>query len=156
MNGKASPTTRVAAAIAAVIAIPVFAQSATAFDGRSPDTRSVALVNQTGAGLLLDLRSPDTRTAAANAGATTAANDPAIQVASTSGTVLDLRSPDTRDAISTSPAAATRAVSTSSDGFSWSDFGLGAGVTAGSLLLLAGLGAGAVTAGRRRQRPSTI
>ncbi len=147
MNGKAHPARRITAAFAIVASLFVIAaQSAAAFDGRSPDTRSAAVVNVTGGGSLGDVRSPDTQTAAQ-----------IVRLAASASPVADLRSPDTRERVSTSATTATHAATGSTRGFSWSEFGMGAGATAGALLLLAVLAAGAVAMSRqRRDRPSTV
>jgi hypothetical protein len=91
----------------------------------------------------VDLRSPDTRDAAAKA------------VAAQASPAVDLRSPDTRDAANGIGMPEVVLVSTdpgeSSSGFEWGDAGLGAG----ALLLVSLLGAGAV-AGVRHHRRSPL
>jgi hypothetical protein len=92
----------------------------------------------------VDLRSPDTRDAAAKA------------VAAQASPAVDLRSPDTRDAANGIEMPKVVLVSTdsgesSSSGFEWGDAGLGAG----ALVLVSLLSAGAV-AGVRRHRRSPL
>ncbi len=88
-------------------------------DGRSPDTLEAAQTTQL---QVTDGRSPDTLEAAQTA-----------QTAQTAQLqVLDGRSPDTRDAAQT----AQRVEPTSSNGFKWSDAGIGAASGAGLILLL--------------------
>jgi hypothetical protein len=164
----------------AVLATAWAAQSAPAFDGRSPDTRDAA--EQSQAGSVVDLRSPDAREAAeqAKVGSRTYvdlrspdAREAADQWNPGSGTaVVDARSPDARDAAHQpnpgslvdlrSPDARDAAIPitrearvaapdvVSSDRFNWGDFGLGLGVALGSMLLIAALMGGALAARKRR------
>jgi hypothetical protein len=87
----------------------------------------------------VDGRSPDTRAAAQPAGG---------------GVAMDVRSPDARDAAEPAGASAERTLASSSEGFDWGDFGLGAGIAAASLLLVAVLAAAGMS-GRRRS-PTTV
>jgi hypothetical protein len=142
----------------AVLATAWAAQSAPAFDGRSPDTRDAA--EQSQAGSVVDLRSPDAREAADqwNPGSGTAvvdarspdARDAAHQP--NPGSLVDLRSPDARDAAIpiTREARVAAPDVVSSDRFNWGDFGLGLGVALGSMLLIAALMGGALAARKRR------
>lgn len=65
----------------------------------------------------------------------------------------DLRSPDTRDAalgrkIVVVPVTSDRRPAEAAGGFDWSDAALGAGITAGLMLLLGGVGALTLLRGR--------
>lgn len=118
-------------------------------DARSPDSRDAA--QQAKSRFSIDARSPDTREAAEQA---------------KPSSIVDGRSPDSRDAAERFPSAPTEVwlgISSprpqpevpagnlvSSDRFHWGEFGIGVGVTLASMLLLAGLAAGAL-AGRQRR-----
>ncbi len=114
-------------------------------DARSPDAREAAEIAKPGSGALVDLRSPDTREGAYE---------------TKPSSLVDLRSPDARDpeipVLSEISVAAPEPVS--ADRFNWGDFGLGAGVALGSMLLCASMAAGALVARKRRGesvRPAT-
>jgi len=98
-------------------------------DGRSPDTIDAALLAQERLAVPLDGRSPDTIDAA---------------LAAQQSTLVDGRSPDTIDAALQAHSPVVTVVK--SNGFDWGDFGIGFAVAVGSLLLLAGLGAGLIAA----------
>jgi hypothetical protein len=183
MNGKAHRIRRILTGLALVVSISMLAaQSAAAFDGRSADTRAAAGSQPTG--IVIDARSADTLGAAtasqptgiatdarsADTVSATTASQPtgiatdarsadtitaALGGSVSSGPVVDFRSPDARDVAVTSQPA-TRIVTVSSSSFDWADFGMGVGVTAGSLLLLAGLAAVAIGMSRPRRTPSTV
>lgn len=149
---------RITVAIALAASLAAWAaQPALAFDGRSPDTREAA--EQAKAGSVVDLRSPDTREAAEQEKPGSRAfvdlRSPDTREAADqrkTSALVDLRSPDTRDAgiptVVVTRVAASELVS--SDRFNWGDFGIGVGVALGSMLLLAGLAAGALVARKRR------
>lgn len=99
------------------------------FDGRSPDTIDAALAAQARSLVPVDGRSPDTVDAA---------------LAAQESAVVDGRSPDTIDAALQAHSPVVTVVKPS--GFDWGDFGIGFAVAVGSLLLLAGLGAGLMAA----------
>jgi hypothetical protein len=141
---------RLTVAIALVAALAAWsAPSAVAFDARSPDTRDVG--QQAMSLFTSDARSPDTRDAAEQA-------KPSI--------VVDGRSPDSRDAAQRHLAAIAEAWMGALlprsqpeapapgpglvDRFHWGDFGIGVGVSAGFMLLVAGLAASALVARHRR------
>lgn len=157
MNGKAHQLRRIAAVLVLVVSVSTLAaQAAAAFDGRSPDTKQAAVTHRTGGGLVVDVRSPDTRAAAQPTSDMSSTVGQSISVAGLSSPAIDMRSPDTRDAIaSASAGGSTRTITVSQERFDWADFGMGAAVTAGSLLLFAGLAAAAMS-GRRRNHPSTV
>ena len=142
MIGKSHKRGRIATAIALTVSVAACAaQPALSFDGRSPDARDAGRQASDARGATLtDARSPDTREAGERAG---------------SSPLVDGRSPDARDA-GFRPVAPATAVSP--DRFHWGDFGIGVGVAITSLLLLAGLAAGALTVRHRRverTRPAT-
>jgi hypothetical protein len=122
-----SPDTKDAAIAAhsasSVIVAPV--------DGRSPDTVDAALAAQGSSLVPLDGRSPDTI-------------DAALAAQGSSLVPLDGRSPDTVDAALQAHSPVVTIVRSS--GFDWGDFGIGFAAAVGSLLLLAGLGAGLIAA----------
>jgi hypothetical protein len=120
-------------------------------DGRSPDTIDAALLAQQGSFVLLDGRSPDTVDAAIAAqqrslapldGRSPDTVDAAL--AAQQSTLVDGRSPDTIDAALQAHSPVVTIIR--SNGFDWGDFGIGFAVAVGSLLLLAGLGAGLIAA----------
>jgi len=153
---------RITVAIALAASLAAWAaQPALAFDGRSPDTREAA--EQAKAGSVVDLRSPDTREAAEQEKPGSRAfvdlRSPDTREAADQrkpSALVDLRSPDTRDAgiptVVETRVAASEIVS--SDRFDWGDFGIGVGVALGSMLLLAGLAAGALLVARKRRGES--
>jgi len=120
-----SPDTKDAAAAAqpvdSVVGAPV--------DGRSPDTIDAALLAQQRSLVPLDGRSPDTLDAG---------------LVAQQSSLVDGRSPDTIDAALQAHSPVITIVK--SNGFDWGDFGIGFAVAVGSLLLLAGLGAGLMAA----------
>jgi hypothetical protein len=127
------------AALVAACAAPT-AAVAQSQDLRSPDTKDAAAAAK--AGDYQDLRSPDTKDAAAAANA---------------GDYQDLRSPDSRDAGRPPVQIPTNVVTVDqpSTGFDWGDAGIGA---AGMLALLSigvGLTMGIVQS-RRRRGPSAM
>ena len=117
----------------AIAAFAVPAALGSGFDGRSPDTKDAAIAAHSALAAPADGRSPDTIDAALQAHSVNLVTTP-----------LDGRSPDTIDAALLAHSPTVTIVK--SGGFSWGDFGIGFGVAAGSLLLLAGLGIGLVAA----------
>lgn len=156
---------RLTIAIALAAALAAWgAPSGAAFDGRSPDTQEAAeLVKGHGLG---DARSPDTRDASHQAtsaflidGRSPDTRD-ALERPSVTIVLVD-RSPDSSDAatrvasgrtpawvdFSARPTGETRETAPASGNhFYWEAFGVGVGVTACFLLLLAGLAAGSLRA----------
>jgi hypothetical protein len=141
----------------AIAAFAVPAALGSGFDGRSPDTKDAAIAAHSALAAPVDGRSPDTIDAAVQAhsvnlvttpldGRSPDTIDAALQAHSVNlvTTPLDGRSPDTIDAGLAAHSPTVTIVK--SGGFSWGDFGIGFGVAAGSLLLLAGLGIGLVAA----------
>ena len=124
-----------ALAVAALAAGPASAQSQ---DLRSPDTRDAA-AGRYPAVVHQDLRSPDARDAAE--GRYPAASPEPRQ---------DLRSPDARDAAEHRTPVIVRVERSEATGMSWDSAAIGALAAAGLLISLAGVGA-LVT--RRRVRP---
>ena len=139
----------VATSITAWAAVP-----ALAFDGRLPDTREAAQVTGGSAAkpsVIVDGRSPDSRDAGqrtasalsdAWVGVFSARPDPGVSSLVADawlGMLAALPQPGI-------PAAQVD----SSDRFHWDDFGIGVGVTLGSMLLVAGLGASALAARQKR------
>jgi hypothetical protein len=143
-----------------------------AIDRRSPDARDAGEQGKPSSGLsLVDARAPDTRDAGRQATSRFSidARSPDTREAAEQAKpsfVVDGRSPDSRDAAQRIPSAlsdawlgvfsarpqpgvpAAHVIST--DRFHWGDFGIGVGVTFGSMLLLAGLAASALAARQKR------
>ncbi len=144
-----------AAGIAASLAAWA-AQPALPFDGRSPDTRDAAAE----ASPFVDVRSPDTRDAAAEANVLVDLRSPDARDAADGArpsVLVDFRSPDARDA-SFRALPETRIVTidrVSPEGFEWGDFAIGIGVALASMLLLAGLAAGALVARHKRRQKTS-
>jgi hypothetical protein len=136
MVGKAQLSGRLATAAALTISIlALAAPSALGFDGRSPDTRAASAATSAAT----DARSPDARVAAQGG-------------QSALGSYVDAAS---RAHPSTPVASPTPA---RVGGFDWSDFAVGLGTGAGSILIVALLAAlGLSSRGRRRgsARPAT-
>ena len=125
-----------------------FGNNATGQDFRSPDAKDAAQSTTSG----IDLRSPDARDAARGP----AASD----VAKTSQTT-DLRSPDARDATATSTLKAgvtstPRIVRVASNGFEWSDAGIGAAAMLGLIALCGGVLLLVSSRRRERRMPHTV
>ena len=112
MNAQMKSSVRlvVLAAVIALVLVPV--AGAGIADGRSPDTKDAAATAQI---MSSDLRSPDTRDAGLAAHTVTPA------------AAADLRSPDTRDAARIAhTTGSTVVVEAGSQGFDWTDAGIGA------------------------------
>ena len=124
---------RIARHTAAAVAVAALAAptALAADDLRSPDTRDAAAAALAAAAAQVDLRSPDTQDVAA-----------AIRATSSNPRAGDLRSPDTRDrAAGRLGLGSTGAVEITvhrPGGFDWSDAGIGATAGAGLVLLLVG------------------
>ena len=108
-----------------------FGNNSTGKDLRSPDARDAAQSTTS----VIDLRSPDARDAA---------RGPAASDVAKTSEITDLRSPDARDAtgISTSkpdPASTPHVVQVASNGFEWSDAGIGAAAMLGLIALCGGV-----------------
>jgi hypothetical protein len=160
MFGKTHMIRRMVTGVAVTASVALFAVPvALGFDGRSPDTRDAA--EQAQLSSIVDGRSPDAIDAGYQArlgslgtlvdGRSPDTLDAAYQARlGSQTTIADGRSPDTVDA---GVLARTQVVEiTSSTGFNWSDFGIGAGVAVGALFILVGLGAGMREARHARHR----
>jgi hypothetical protein len=125
-----------------------FGNSATGKDFRSPDARDAAQSTTS----VIDLRSPDARDAA---------RGPAGSDVAKASEITDLRSPDARDPMSPStfkPGAAStpHIVQVASNGFEWSDAGIGAAAMLGLIALCGGVLLLVSSRRRERHMPRTI
>jgi hypothetical protein len=125
-----------------------FGNNATGKDFRSPDARDAAQSTAS----VIDLRSPDARDAA---------RGPAGSDVAKTSEITDLRSPDARDTTGTStikPGAAStpRIVRVASNGFEWSDAGIGAAAMLGLIALCGGVLLLVSSRRRERHMPRTI
>jgi hypothetical protein len=129
-------------ATAAVLAVSAAAASANPYqDLRSPDARDAAREAGPVTGPSQDLRSPDARDAAREAGPV-------------AGPTQDLRSPDARDAARDLPRVVVspplvEVREAPSGGFDWGDAGIGAAGTLGLFSIAAG--SALLLTGRRRR-----
>ena len=127
MNAQIKNQFRVvlATGVSALVLAPIAAAGVT--DGRSPDTKDAAATARMVFATTADLRSPDTR-------------DAAVAAHSEPATPVDLRSPDTRDAalLAHSPGP-TVVVASGSQGFDWTDAGIGAAGGFAIALIVAGM-----------------
>ena len=133
MKIRAHLVTTVLALTVAAVAVPA-ALGGVPRDGRSPDTKDAAIAAHSASSVIVapvDGRSPDTV-------------DAALAAQGSSLVPLDGRSPDTVDAALQAHSPVVTIVRSS--GFDWGDFGIGFAAAVGSLLLLAGLGAGLIAA----------
>lgn len=125
-----------------------FGNNATGQDFRSPDAKDAAQSTTSP----IDLRSPDARDAA---------RGPAGSDVAKTSEITDLRSPDARDAARTSTfkrgaASTTHIVRVTSNGFEWSDAGIGAGAMLGLIALCGGVLLLVSSRRRERHMPHTM